>query len=212
MKKIIFAVLLGSIFTGMIFIGGCEELKGTTDEFLSNGWTAFQKGDYAAAIDILQKGKSKASGESLIQTEFALDWCYYRKRTLKAGDNLVQKAETSLDSLYSKYAESIVPLSFIKLDRELNENNLKPEEYILVVARLKSFLNSNPAYSFTYDSSINYKDLVLTGAQISSHRLDYSESVSFIKIVDASFEPGTPGTQAYVNAIITKIEALRTAN
>ena len=212
MKKIIFTVLLGSVFTGMIFITGCEEVKGTSDEFISNGWEAFKKGDYAAAIDILQKGKAKATGESLIQTEFALNWCYYRKGSLKAGDNLIQKAEISLDSLYSKYAESIVPLSFIKLDRELNANNLTSTEYTLVVARLKSFLNLNPPYSFTYDSSIDYKDLVLNGAQISSHRLDYSEAVSFIKFADSLFDPGTPGTQAYVNAIITKIEALRTAN
>jgi tetratricopeptide (TPR) repeat protein len=171
-----YLLLIAVLFSSLLLIYGCGDDDGggdqTVEELINQGWTKFNAGNYSGASGDF----SAANGLTADTTEayLGLGWSELLQSNAGTGENafltFLAKNPNSDDA---------------KAGLAIANHALK--EFEDAIDNAEAVLSSNPSWSFSRNSEINYLDLALVLASSYYAVAEFSQS---LQVVQNYFEPG----------------------
>jgi tetratricopeptide (TPR) repeat protein len=176
------------------------------DQLFTLAWSAFQQKQYATAITyftrILKDNTKNVSAMT------GLGWCY----ASSAVDTLSRSLyyfDLAL-SVEAAYNDALAGRGLVLLALKA---------YNKTIEDLEKVLRNNPAYVFSYDSSVDYRDLRLALAMAYYYKMDYVNCQTHINVLAPgnNLNPEQAATwvvdgvtySSYAEALLARIEKIR---
>lgn len=199
MKKRWFLVI-AILFSSLLLVNGCGEngeiTEPTVDELIKQGWAKLEAGndadasaDFNAAI-----GLSADTNEAYL----GLGWAELRQ-------NHAGLAEEAFETYVAKFPGSDDAKAGLALACDAQD------KFKDAIDNAEDLLSSNPTWSFSHDSGINYLDIALVLAYGYYYgEADFSQSLAVVQqYFDPSFNPDL-STDEGQDQLANKLESLYT--
>jgi hypothetical protein len=185
MKRIGFALFLALLPAALGCGKGIEGPPAAPG--LADAWLLFEQGRYVEARNAF----SNLVAEHGAAAQEGLGWCELRMNNLSSADVAFGESRERQDA--------DAGWAFVKWALE---------EYSAAIAKADAVLTFSPRYSFSHDTSVNYRDLILHQAFSYFHLADFTNCIEKIKLLDDSFDanPSDPGIET---TLLAKLEQLR---
>jgi tetratricopeptide (TPR) repeat protein len=175
-KWIIWMVVL---FSSLLLIYGCgkdEKPPQTAQDLINQGWTKFDAGNYTGA----SADFNAAIGMSADTNDAYLGLGWAELRQDKAG-----LAEKAFVTYVAKVSDSDDAKAGLALACDAQD------KFKDAIDNAEDLLSSNPTWSFSHDSGINYLDVALVLAYVYYYgEADFSQSLTVVKqYFDPNFNP-----------------------
>lgn len=190
-KNYIILLMLLPVFLVLMHCGD----KGITypEDHIGDAWNLFIDGDYEASRDKFQ---------TLIVSEGERAYVGLGWSNLRLGN--IAAANVNFDSVpnLSGYENSKLAnagWTFVKWGLEEYSSSITKANFVMV---------EDPAFSFKYDLTVNFSDLILIQAYSYFHLAAYEDCINRIKELDNTFT-ATPADENIAEILLIKLEALK---
>ena len=187
---------LGSVAIVLVACGGGSPSGPTFGDLITEGWAAFQSGDYQSASDKFSEAITLKNEDAAAFT--GLGWSLFR-----LGNLLRANAEfTGGSNALSPTADLFAGWAFVKnAQKDYTRSNQKADDALA--------LNSN--WVFTYDSSLSAADLHVLKAENYFLLGEFADSLAEVQILNPNFSADV-STNAGQAALAQEIENLSVAS
>lgn len=179
----------------VVLLAGCSHShKKSYDDILNDAATAFEAGDYAAALQLYTKARDKKP--NLAEAYSGMGWSYLKLDSLQAANTIFSSGSTKTDPSAELYAG----WSFIL-------NALK--DYAGSNTQAAAALALDSAWQFQFGLGLSSADLHVTRAENFLALGDFPNAKIEVVILDASFASVDVTTDSGKAQLASKIEALK---
>jgi Tfp pilus assembly protein PilF len=195
MKKFIYLL---PVVLLMFFLSSCSQEEPISsdeeyNEIINAGWSAFKIKDYNAAR--AKFGEALYRDSSKIAGYVGLGWCFMKQDSMLFALLIYERGAINQNvnaSLLSGYAFSL------NAAKQYSNSNERVDQAILL----------EPDWVFTYDSTLNVRDLTLLKAENYFQLGDFSNSLAQVKILNPLFNADINTVQGQA-ALAIEIERLK---
>ncbi len=190
--------MFGIVLTGLLAVSLCvgcgdEENGGLPTQEVADGWRAFQRADFTAAISSFSTAASKAPGWG--EPYSGLGWSY-------AAEDSLARAEENFSLAVAKGAtltDAWAGLALVNLAlRKFQEGGIAAREALKL---------GQDKYVFRYDSQVNARVLRIAYAECAFYLGDYATAEEQVELVsqESLLDPNDPD---YVERLMEAIGRL----
>lgn len=164
------------------------------EDHIGDAWNLFLDEDYEA---------SRNKFQSLVETEgerayVGLGWSNLRLGNIDAANVNFDSVPNLSGNENSKFANA--GWTFVKWGLEEYSSSIVKANFVMV---------EDPAFSFKYDLTVNFSDLILIQAYSYFHLAAYGDCINRIKELDNTFS-ATPSDENIAEILLIKLEELKT--
>ena len=193
----IFKYLMFSLM--VLLTAGCVSNNGTTptdftaQELTEQGWEKFGTVDYEKASEKFQEAIKMDA--NYVEAYCGAGWAEARLTNLASSASYFSQCI----SLNSSYVDGLAGIAFVYNAQK---------NYQSAITSATNALNKSSTWAFLHDETLNYKDLHLLLAECYFALLNFSDSLTQVKILNSSF---TADISTYDGraALAAEIERLR---
>lgn len=187
---------LSGITTALVACGGGGPSGPTFGDLITEGWAAFQSGDYQSASDKFSEAITLNDEDAAGFT--GLGWSLFRLENLSQANTKFTGGSNAL----SPPADLFAGWAFVKnAQKDYTRSNQRADDALA--------LNSN--WVFTYDSSLGAADLHVLKAENYFLLGEFADSLAEVQILNPNFSADV-STNAGQAALAQEIENLNVAS